>query len=294
MNKKLQVAIALIFALISAFFVGSYLNNLEESYKMGAKEVQVLVAKKHIEKGVMLSKDMIEELEIPSMYVQPGAVNRTKTLFRDGVSPLFMSAAPISSGEQILSTKIIRLGQETGLSSIIPTGMRAFTITMNRSKTMGIIKPGNRIDIIATIDYYTSKGKVVEESKTVLQNVMVLAVANDIFGTDYEMLQKNKRKQVNAVDDFNSYGSEIPVTLAVSPEDAQKLALVVEKGEISFSLRAVGDDKVTAYTPSKMVELYNGKYSRKRKTIETGNDLLKNIKKQQKEAMELLNKYNKK
>src|SRR5262249_34655750 len=83
----------------------------------------------------------------------------------------------------------------------------------------GFVLPGSRVDIVSTVQRGSEP-----VSQTIMQDVLVLAV-----GTNFQ-----KNPEVT-----NQVGTT--VTLAVSTEDAQKLALAGSLGELRLTLRALGD-----------------------------------------------------
>ncbi len=110
------------------------------------------------------------------------------------------------------------------MSVLVPSGKRAMAIGVNEViGVSGFILPKDRVDVIATkTDQPTSKS-----AETILQNVEVLAV-----GKRFE--QEGKQN------------IEVPtVTLAVTPEQAQQLALALQEGKIHVALRSVMDTQVT-------------------------------------------------
>jgi Flp pilus assembly protein RcpC/CpaB len=103
-------------------------------------------------------------------------------------------------------------------TSLIPVGMRAFTIAMPSvaSGVAGLILPGNRLDVLLT-----SQGKSGLLTTTLMQNVKILAVDSRI-----EALAESR------------VGPKLTsVTLLVTPEQATKLALGQSTGTLHLSLR---------------------------------------------------------
>ncbi len=135
-------------------------------------------------------------------------------------------------GEPIVGRKLIAgQGGEGILSLKIPSGMRAFTVRVNDVVGVGgFIVPDARVDVVVT----TTAGKAGQEvSKIVLENIRVLAV-----GPVVEQAAEKERKPSLA----NT------VTLAVTPEDAEKLALASNDGTIQLVLRSFADSAKVATT----------------------------------------------
>ena len=292
MDKKKQVLISVAVSVILALLIGMYLTGLENKYKIGAKKVTVLVARDYIDQGSMINENMVEQVKIPQDYIQPKTLREYKDLNSETGIPLYMASAPILKGEQIMTTKVFGLGQETGLAAVIPTDKRAYSVSFEKQKVKGIIRPGNKIDIISVMDFYDDKGRKVEESRTILQNVSVISVGKQIFGvTKPEKAGKAGEQNFNEEDG----DSNILVSFAVTPEESQLLALVTNKGSISFALRPTGDEKVNEIYPAKMSKIFGAETSAA-KMPQIGSStlgMMKDFKKQQTEALKMLEKYGK-
>jgi pilus assembly protein CpaB len=130
---------------------------------------------------------------------------------------------PLKVNEPFTEDKLAPTSVTTGgVSAILKPGMRA--IAVKGDKVMGIsgfINPGNRVDVIVTVNDPTIK-KV--KSKIVLENLPVLAT-----GTQ---MQKNEKGEPMPVDVY---------TLEVTPRQAEKVALASSQGKLNFALRNVTD-----------------------------------------------------
>jgi pilus assembly protein CpaB len=121
-------------------------------------------------------------------------------------------------GEPIVQAKLVPADKGGGLLSfIVPEGERAFTIRVNEVVGVGgFIVPDTRVDVIVTM---TPTGANEKISKVILENMKVLAAGQIIEQ------KENKPITVNTV------------TLAVTPEEAEKLALASNDGIIQLVLR---------------------------------------------------------
>ena len=90
----------------------------------------------------------------------------------------------------------------------------------------GFVKPGERVDIIGTMEPKESQNGSV--TWTVLQDVEVLAVSQEMNAPVKESKKDNKN---------NDPKLGTSVTLAVTPYQAQKVALAEEKGVLRLTLR---------------------------------------------------------
>ena len=178
---------------------------------------KVVVAAMDIELGSRLNRQMLTEVDWPSGSVPQGAVADIQSL-QDRVVK-----TSIQRGEAILNAKLAPVGTQGGLSAVIAEGKRAMTVRVNDVVGVaGFALPGNYVDVMVSAqqDRAAANGKDNEQiSKTVLTNVLVLAVAQEA-GRD-----ETKPKVVNAV------------TLELTPGDAEKLDLARNIGALSLVLR---------------------------------------------------------
>jgi pilus assembly protein CpaB len=110
-----------------------------------------------------------------------------------------------------------------GLAAKIPDGMRATAVKTNEVMNIaGFIFPGSRVDVLVTLR--TENNSASTTARTVLQNVQVLST-----GTKMDPDPNGKPENVSVV------------TLLVTPEQSEKLALAENQGTIQFVLRNGGD-----------------------------------------------------
>lgn len=121
-------------------------------------------------------------------------------------------------GEPIVGSKLVPTDKGGGLLSfIVPEGRRAFTVRVNEVVGVGgFIVPETHVDVIVTMIPPGANERV---SKVVLENMQVLAAGQIIEQ------KENKPITVNTV------------TLSVTPEEAEKLALASNDGIIQLVLR---------------------------------------------------------
>ena len=179
---------------------------------------KVVVAVMDIELGSRLNSQMLTTIDWPSGSLPEGAFADLKEL-QDRVVK-----TSIQRGEALLNAKLAPLGTQGGLSAVIADGKRAMTVRVNDVVGVaGFALPGNYVDVMVNAQQDKAGGKGNEEqqqiSKTVLEHVLVLAVAQEA-GRD-----ETKPKVVNAV------------TLELSLEDAEKLDLARNVGTLSLVLR---------------------------------------------------------
>ena len=135
---------------------------------------------------------------------------------------------PLAANELVLEHSLAAKGGGESLTALIEPGMRAVSVQVNDiSGVSGFIQPGTRVDVLFTRVF--SNGDAA--STTVLQNVKVIA-----FGRQLEPGVKADPREA---------ARTTVATLLVTQEEAQKLALAVQRGRIQLVLRNPLDDQVT-------------------------------------------------
>jgi pilus assembly protein CpaB len=110
-----------------------------------------------------------------------------------------------------------------GLSAKIPDGMRATAVKTNEvTNIAGFIFPGSHVDVLVTLRPENNTASTV--TRTVIQNAQVLST-----GTKMDPDPNGKPENVTVV------------TLLVTPEESEKVALAQNQGTIHFVLRNGGD-----------------------------------------------------
>jgi len=225
--------LALAGGLLVSLTVYSRLRNSAGS-NSNERGVPVVVAANDIQVGAKLDAHDVRVIILPQSAVPPGAFSRASQVLERGGAVL-----PISKGEFILSSKLAALNAGAGLPSMIPQGMRAVSVRVNDVVSVaGFVQPGTHVDVLATGN---EGGGNERQTITVLENVLVLAVGKSL--------------DRNAAADAQT----APViTLAVSPDDAQKLALVSQEGRIQLSLRNPVDTRKGGIAATRTSSVYLG------------------------------------
>jgi pilus assembly protein CpaB len=231
---------AVIVAMIVAMLVQSNLSSKLAKNNAMAEGVEVLVANKMLMTGEVLKSSDVHWGAWPSNAVFNGMIRRKdqadenklevydKLLRRD-----IMSGEPITTQAVILDAK----GSGTFLSASISPGMRAVGIPVKaETEAGGFVTVGDHVDVILTYQLsvrgdagpYSFDAVQNFASETILSNARVLAVDQNAKEGDREA--KLART----------------VTLEVSKEGAQILAMASTMGTISLSLRHLGEKDTQA------------------------------------------------
>jgi len=221
MNRRivLVAVVAVLVALLAAFGAYRFLSEKSRfAEKARLETVGIVVAAVDIPLGAKLTPNQVAISAWPKgQYPKDAFPDAKSVVGRMAIREFFR-------GEPIVGSKLVPADKSPGILSLkIPVGMRAFSVKVNEVVGVGgFINPDTRVDVLVTTAQSTQHqgGKV---SKIVLEDVMVLAVGQSIEGKD------SKPTAVNTV------------TLAVTPEDAEKLALASNDGTIQLGMRNFAD-----------------------------------------------------
>jgi len=226
MNRRALV-IALVVALMGAALLAVYMRRFEQEAS-GGETIQLLTALKPIQGGSLITDDMLATRGVPRAYVEDRAI-----LARDREKIVGLRMGQTIQAQQTLmwTDLAIAMEERRNLSSLVQPGMRAFTVSAatRGDKSYALIRPGDRIDVVATVP--NPKDEKLQSSVVLLQNVLVLAV-----GTDTNL---------DAPDRKTTDRTELLLSVSVTVQEAQLLALATEKGKLSVALRNPDDVRVT-------------------------------------------------
>ena len=215
-NKRLIIALlaAVTFGLIAAVSVKQYLLSAQTFNRVN----NVVVAKVNIPVGSRIIAEQLTVAQFPADVTPEGAYAKLDENLIDRVV-----VTAISPREPVTESKLAPVGSLGGLSSVIPEGYRAMTVKVDDVVGVsGFIMPGTLVDVVVVIQ--PPKGSANEEmiSKIVLQNIKVLASGQNI---DKPKNDREVERSVRAV------------TLQVTPEQAEKLALASSEGKLQLVMR---------------------------------------------------------
>lgn len=178
--------------------------------------VPVVVAAKDIPEGGAIDRVLVTTAMWPKTTVPEGAYSVLDSVVGRVVR------VNVFVGEAIVPGRLAPSGTGPGLELKIPPGERAMAVRINDvAGIAGMIQPNSRVDILVNIgDPSTNK----QVAKLFMENMRVLAIGTEI--------QRDAGgKPISAA----------TVTLAVTPEQAERLAVAMNQGTIALVLRGYGD-----------------------------------------------------
>jgi pilus assembly protein CpaB len=226
--------------------VKSYQAQLVERTKP-VETVSVMVAAHDLFPGRTIVLEDLKPFTLPPDYV-PDAVLR-----QADQSVGRVPRERILLNEFIRDERLADPAAGVGLNAIIPRGMRALSINISSgSAVSGFLNPGNYVDVIVTLKKSADEPA---QTFTMMQAMTVLAV-NTRLG-DVQTTESSRSSQ-----------EKPSVTLAVTPEQAEKLTHAHDQATVTLTLR--NDIDVTNVLTNGAVvgELLGGENGDKRLSIQ--------------------------
>ena len=204
----------------------------------------VAVAKMDLPWGTFIDKSMIKNMikmvpylkeSLPSGYFSDRLALEGRTLIY-----------PVKINEPIFESKLAPTSVTSGgIAAVLSLKKRAMSVKVNKVIGIsGFIHPGNRVDVLVTTKQKRGESSSLSITKTVLENILVLAIG-------VEMGNDDKQKKSKGVD---------VITLEVTPEEGEKLALATNSGTIQLALRNFADTE-DVMTPGSTVKTLLASYS---------------------------------
>ena len=218
----IAVGIALLLAVVASVGAYKFLSGRSRIAEQSRLQtVGIVVAQVDIPIGSTINPNQVTIARWPKDNFPKDALPDPKTAV--GRTAL----RDFTRGEPILESKLVPLNKAAGLLSLkVPAGMRAFSVKVNEVVGVGgFIVPDSRVDIVVTTSP-SRKDQQEKVSKIVLEDIRVLAAGQATEQKD------NKPVTVNTV------------TLALTPGDAEKLALASNDGVIQLVMRNFADNVV--------------------------------------------------
>ena len=244
-----------IFALIAALCAGAllyfYLGNLEAQKEVKVEYDSIVVAAVDIPAFTPITGDMVTFQQVPLGYAHPLAARTIEEVVG------LVTESEIIAGEEMLPSKLKQFGEtDSGLSYVVPEGMRAVTVAVDEvSGVAGFLQRGDYVDVISytstsyemptadqaqtgTTETTDPAQNAVSQSTTVIaaQNILVAAIGRSLSSS------------TGSTEDQSAIGYN-SVTLILSPEDAMRVIQGSRSGSLILILRASGDHDTNTEDP---------------------------------------------
>jgi pilus assembly protein CpaB len=207
---------ALLVAAGATYGVYELLQRNRESARIAT--VPVVVALADMPEGATIDRNLVTANPWPVTTIPAGALKS-----RDSVVGRVTRVA-IFKGEPIVPGRLAPMGTGPGLEVKITPGKRAMALRINDvAGISGFIQPNSRVDVMVTLAN-DAGGQKQQMAKLFMENMRVLSVG-------HEIQRDAQGKPINAA----------TITLEVTPEEAERLAVATSQGSIQLVLRGYGD-----------------------------------------------------
>ena len=210
----------IILALLTSFMAYNWLQGKAEGKEVvPVKTQKVAVATTDLSWGTVVREEMIKMVPYLQESLPQGHFTDASSL--EGR----VLITPLRVGEPFFESRLAPTSITTGgVAAVVSQKKRAMAVKVDKViGVSGFVHPGNRVDVLVTLKRIGQTNKPI--TKTVLENILVLAA-----GTEIE--KKGKSEKPATVD---------VITLEVTPEEAEKLALAATEGKIQLALRNYND-----------------------------------------------------
>jgi pilus assembly protein CpaB len=177
--------------------------------------VQVIAAAQDIGFGKPIERQALRFVSWPRKAMPPGAFTSADALIPENGQEPRRTRYALAAGQLILASQVSDFGEKVTLVQTLGPNARAMAIKVDAVTAVGgFVTPGDRVDVLLTQGHGADLRTV-----TILQNIRVL-------GVDQDANQQTDTANVAKT-----------VTVEVSPDESQKLALAQKAGSLSLTLR---------------------------------------------------------
>jgi len=210
-------------AVLAAIVVYSALKRKEAEVEQArVRTVEVVVAAHDLALGTKIDAEAVKMVRWPREAMPVGASSNQQAFLGSVVRVAFVGNEPLVASKLFAGEKTAGV-----LPLLIPTGMRAMSVPVDEvGDISGFVLPHSRVDVLVALSESSGGGSSSNRAKIVLENIEVLAVAQTIEQT------KDEPKVVKVV------------TMLVTPEEAERLALASHEGALRLAMRNYNDSKI--------------------------------------------------
>jgi pilus assembly protein CpaB len=209
-----MLALALTSGVVAALLALKYLRERTTPLMAAEpKRASIVLAARSLPVGAVVTEKDVKVVGWPGEALPPGYIRSVADAVGRGV------ITPVAENEPLLAAKVSTKDAGGGLPIIIRDGMRAVSVRVDEViGVAGFVLPSTRVDVLLTLDRSADRPQSI--TKTLLQNVQTLAAGQSVTR------DKEGKPQTVTV-----------ITLLVSPDNAELLALAAKEGRLQLALR---------------------------------------------------------
>lgn len=211
--------LSILIAVASVLWVKTWGIGTEQAVGEKPKPKTVVVANDPLKYGERLTYNKLKVVDWFAETVPQGSVGTIEELALTDDGPYVL--ASISSGSPVLKSQLTAPGQKPSLSSLLAPGTVAVTVPVTTiTGVAGFVLPDERVDIISTRAVRNPETNEINKiNDIILEDIKVLAADRTLDAEGKPVLAKS-------------------VTFQVPREEAQKLVLATQEGEVFLTLRS--------------------------------------------------------
>jgi len=234
MNRR-ALFIALVVAGLGVFLLFLYQKKFETEAS-GGEKIKLLITVKPIERGTVITEEMVATREVPQAYVEDRAVKEVEKAKVLGLRV----GNTLQAQQTIMWPDLVTANEERrDLSTLVQPGNRAVSVSVSREdSSVALIRPGDYVDVIGVMQPNKDNDNA-RSAVVLLQRVLVLAAG----------LETSAERQPANPDDPNQNRLEGVLTLSLTIPEAQLLSLAAEKGRVTVALRNPEDQRTAERIP---------------------------------------------
>lgn len=223
-NKNfIYLLVAVGLGLLASFLAVQYINRqvaARTPVDHAEKTVAVVVANRAMQKGDIIKQEDISSRDVPTTFIPADVV--TPESYQNFIGQVLR--APLAAGAPLSASAVDLVSDH--FSNIINKGSVAYTIQVDETNsTSGLMVPGDHVDILLVVTEQDSSRILPLQS-----DILVLATGHRAQGV--------RTTDPNAAPD--TYAN---VTLELTPDQAQRVAIAAKAGELRLILRKAGNNE---------------------------------------------------
>src|ERR1700731_4907275 len=228
------VLLAGLAAMLASVMVYSALKRREaEVQNAMSHNVEVVVAAMDLPLGTKIELGEVKTARWSADSLPDGSYTDPKQVIGSYVKNSLVANEPIVQAKLFTGDKTAGV-----MPLLIPFGMRAVSVPVDEvSDVAGFELPHTRVDVLVATAEGSGGGGDKAFSKVILQNVEVLAVAQEVE-------QKKDEPEIVKV-----------VTLLVTPQESERLALASHSGTLRLAMRNYNDNKIVLTSGSDVAQM---------------------------------------
>lgn len=235
-----------LFAVLTlALFAGLILRGLfvASTAKPPPQMAAVAVAPHPLSAGLLLSADDLAWRDIPVSSVTDTMIRKDSATAAKLPGAVIRTA--VDEGTALSPRDVVLPDAQGFLAAVLAPGKRAVSVAVDEvTGNAGLTLPGDHVDLLLTqkIDRAGDPGQALQPvaSETVLSDLRVIAVGSTLRATEGAEGASSGTQQHAAR----------TVTLEVSPEDAERIAVATRLGQLSLMLRSLATPRVATAGPA--------------------------------------------